>query len=460
VLNLGAGFSLPEEKWKELANRIEEIITKQESLFSCSADIERLARKYVRRIIKQGARDVLTGIRARALSSEGDAGYAPDYQLVDVNSVENEEPRSVGAEYVVLETVRGLGLEKKLLDWEFTRPWKDVAVGVIAGRLINSSSELGAHWWLQNKSGIDELLDTDFSLLSQDRVYRVSDKLLSCRDELEEYLSGKELTLFNLQEMVILYDLTNTFFESTAKYNSKAKFGRSKEKRYDCSLLTLGLVLDGDGFSKRSRVFEGNVSEPQTLAKILEGLNKQPSLLKPLVIMDAGIATDDNLKWLKDNQYDYLAVSRRKKREIPQNVLSRRTAVKHDKQDKELVPAALVNNADNQEVEVWCHSISKEKKEEGIHNLSRQRFEDGLKKIESGLTKKNGTKLYRKVVERIGRLKEHYSRTTRYFEINIEKDDKDVVTPLFWKWKEDTENTNGVYCLHTNPHAGRRHNER
>jgi transposase len=450
VLNLGAGFSLPEEQWKELANRIEEIITKQESLFSCSADIERLARKYVRRIIKQGARDVLTGIRARALSSEGDAGYAADYHLVDVNSVENEEPRSVGAEHVVLETIRGLGLEKKLLDLEFTRPWKDVAVGVIAGRLINPSSELGAHWWLQNKSGIDELLDTDFSLLSQDRVYRVSDKLLSCRDELEESLTSKERTLFNLQETVILYDLTNTFFEGTAKYNSKAKFGRSKEKRYDCPLLTLGLVLDGDGFSKRSRVFEGNVSEPQTLAKILEGLNKQPFLLKPLVIMDAGIATDDNLKWLKDNQYDYLAVSRRKKREIPQDVLSRMTAVKHDKQDKELVTAALVNNADNQEVEVWCHSIGKEKKEEGIHNLSRQRFEDGMKKIESGLTKKNGTKLYRKVVERIGRLKERYSRMTRHFEINIEKDDKDVVTALFWKWKEDTENTHGVYCLRTN----------
>lgn len=450
VLNLGADFSLPESQWKELANRIEEIITKQESLFSYSPEIERLARKYVRRIIKQGTRDVLSGIRARTLSLDGNSGHTPDYQLVDVNSVENEEPRSVGAEHVVLETIRELGLEKKLLDLGFNRPWKDVAIGVIAGRLINPSSELGAHWWLQNKSGIDELLDTDFNLLSQDRVYRVSDKLLNHRDELEDYLSGKERTLFNLQETVILYDLTNTFFEGTAKYNSKAKFGRSKEKRYDCPLLTLGLVLDGDGFSKRSRVFEGNVSEPGTLEKILEGLEKQPSLLKPLVIIDAGIATDDNLKWLKENQYDYLAVSRRKKREIPEELLSRMVTVKHDRQDREAVSAALVNDEDNQEVEVWCHSVGKEKKEEGINNLSRQRFEDGLKKIEAGLTKKNGTKLYQKVIERIGRLKERYSRVTRHFEINVEKNDKDVVTALCWKWIEDTENANGVYCLRTN----------
>jgi transposase len=286
--------------------------------------------------------------------------------------------------------------------------------------------------------------------LSQDRVYRASDKLLRFRDELEEYLTGKERTLFNLQETVLLYDLTNTFFEGKGKYNSKAKFGRSKEKRYDCPLVTLGLVLDGEGFSKRSRVFEGNVSEPQTLEKILDGLNKQPSLLKPLVIMDAGIATEDNLKWLRENHYDYLAVSRRKKRQIPQEALSRMTAVKHDRQDQELVVAAVVNNADHQENEVWCHSVGKEMKEAGIHNLFRQRFEEELKKIESGLSKKYGTKLYQKVLERIGRLKERYSRVARHVEINMEKDDKEVVTALSWKWKEDAKDTNGVYCLRTN----------
>jgi transposase len=453
VLNLGAGFSLPEDQWKELANRIEEIITKQDSLFPCSTDIEKIARRYARRIVKQETRASLFGIRARALSSEQKAVDAPDYQLVDVNSIESEEPRTVGAEHVVLETIRSLGIDKKLVELGFTRPWRDVAIGVIVGRLIEPSSELGTHWWLQNKSGIDELLDRDFMELSQDRVYRVSDKLLECRDKLEAYLAGKEATLFNLQETVLLYDLTNTFFEGTGKYNSKAKFGRSKEKRYDCPLVTLGLVLDGDGFPKRSGLFEGNVSEPQTLDKMLKELNKEPSLLKPLVIMDAGIATDDNLQWLKENHYDYLAVSRRKKREIPHDVLSRMTAVKHDKEDKELVTAALVNNEDTLEVEVWCHSVGKEKKEESIHNLSRQRFENELKKIESGLTKTHGTKLYPKVVERVGRLKERYSRVARYFEITIEKesgDDKGVVAALSWKWKDDTENTNGVYCLRTN----------
>ena len=448
VLNLGAGFDLPETQWKDLANRIEEIITRQEPIFPCTQDIERLAGKYVRRIIKQGGSDALYLIRAGKSASDKESGHSPDYQTVDINSTETEEPRSVGAEHVVLETIKELGLDEKLLEMGFSRPWKDVAVSVIAGRLINPNSELATHWWLQHQSAIDELLETDFSLLPQDRVYRVSDKLLKGQDELEDYLSCKEKTLFNLQATIVLYDLTNTFLEGTGKLNKKAKFARSKEKRSDCPLVTLCLVLDGDGFPKRSRVYEGNVSEGKTLEKMITGLQKEPLLIKPLIIIDAGIASEANLKWLRDNDYDYLAVSRRKKRAIPEELASRMVTVKEDKES--LVRAVLENDEKTKEVLVWCHSNQKEKKEEGIKNLSRQRFEDGLKKIEAGLTKKNGTKLYEKVIARIGRLKERYSRMARHFEITVQKNDKELVTSLSWSLQEDLEKTDGVYCLRTN----------
>ena len=449
VLNLGADFDLPEAQWKDLANRIEEIITRQEPIFKCSQEVERLARKYARRIIKQGDTDVVHLIRSgKSAAERGEAEYLTDYQVVDVNSTENDEPRSVGAEHVVLETIRKLGLDEKLSEMGLSRPWRDVAISVIAGRLINPSSELSTHWWLRHKSAIDELMGTDFSLLPQDRVYRAADKLLKGRDELEEYLSCKEKTLFNLQERIVLYDLTNTFLEGTGKLNKKAKFGKSKEKRSDCPLVTLGLVLDGDGFPKRSRIFEGNVSEGKTLEKMLLRLEKNPSLNKPLIIVDAGIATEDNIAWLRDNHYDYLAVSRRRKREIPEELAKRMVTVKQDKDS--LVRAALKSDEETKEVELWCHSIGKEKKEEGIKNLSRQRFEEGLKKIEAGLSKKNGIKSYQKVLERIGRLKERYSRSARHFEITVEKNDKERATSLLWSLKEHLENTDGVYSLRTN----------
>ena len=74
--------------------------------------------------------------------------------------------------------------------------------------------------------------------------------------------------LFGLETTVTLYDLTNTYFEGTVA-NPKAQNGHSKEKRSDCPLVTLGLVLDGSGFVRRSQTFEGCAAEAKTLEYML-----------------------------------------------------------------------------------------------------------------------------------------------------------------------------------------------
>ena len=84
-------------------------------------------------------------------------------------------------------------------------------------------------------------------------------------------------------------DLTHTYFEGVAAGIDQAKRGRSKEKRNDCPLVTLGLVLDVSGFPKRSRMFAGNVSEATTLQKMLAdlaalpGASRRPFILKTAV---------------------------------------------------------------------------------------------------------------------------------------------------------------------------------
>ncbi|MFH0785254.1 MAG: hypothetical protein V2B20_25330 [Pseudomonadota bacterium] len=88
----------------------------------------------------------------------------------------------------------------------------------------------------------------------------------------EPILRSPENSLFNLQETITLYDLTNTYFEGQSTANAYTALGHSKEKRSDCPLVTLGLVLDSSGFPRRSKVYAGNVSEPTTLAEMLEDL--------------------------------------------------------------------------------------------------------------------------------------------------------------------------------------------
>ena len=442
IMNLGVDFHLSREHWKDLANCIEGIITKQSPLFDYPKEISKLAKKYARKIIRQQACDI----------DEGE-DISPDYQSIDVNSVDNEDARTVGAEHVIVETIKELEIDRKLRSLGLNRFQLAVALGVIAGRLIVPGSERATHQWLQNVTALGELLDVDLSSVSLDSVYKASDLLLKHKDALEEHLRGTEGRLFALKEKIILYDLTNTFFEGSGKYNPKARYGRSKEKRNDCLLVTLGLVLDVQGFPKKSKVYEGNVSEPKTLEMMIKGLSSEDtnenSLFKPTIVLDAGIATEDNIKWLRGKCYHYVVVSRKKKKAIPSDVAM--IAVKEDeKQNTVLVQAGLAENQETDELELYCHSIDKEKKEEGIKNKFQEGFESELLKARNALDLKHGTKRYEKVIERIGRLKEKYKLVSQGYKVAIEKDNKtDKATNITWSRKK-TEKTTGIYCLRTN----------
>jgi hypothetical protein len=228
ILNLGVDFNLPQEQWKDLANCIEEIITGQKPLIDYPKAISSLAKRYARRIIREQA----------SVIDEGE-DIPPDYATIDVNSVENEEARTVGAEYVVYETIKELEIDRKLKKLGLNRHQLAGSLGVIAGRMIVPGSERSTHYWLQNVSALGELMGVDFSNLSLDRIYKVSDRLLKHKDVIEEHLRRTEGQIFALEEKIILYDLTNTFLEGSGKYNRKARYAKSKDKRNDCLLVTL-----------------------------------------------------------------------------------------------------------------------------------------------------------------------------------------------------------------------------
>jgi transposase len=441
ILNLGVDFNLPRGQWKDLANCTEEIITGQKPLIDYPQAIRTLARRYAKKIIRA---------QASVVAEEED--IPPDYATIDVNSVENEEARTVGAEYVVYEAIKKLEIDRKLRVLGLNRHQLAAALGVIAGRLIVPGSERSTHYWLQNVSALDELMGVDFSNLSLDRVYKVSDRLLKHKDALEGHLRWTEGQLFALEEKIILYDLTNTFLEGSGKYNRKARYARSKDKRNDCLLVTLGLVLDMHGFPKKSRIFEGNVSEPKTMETMIRGLAggdiSEASFIKPTIVLDAGIASEKNIQWLKDKHYPYIVVSRKKKKEIPSGVTM--IAVKEDdKTNTVFVQAGLAKNQETDELELYCHSIDKEKKEESIKTKFQERFEAELLKARNALHLRNGTKRYDKVVERIGRLKEKYKLVSHTYKIIIEKDtEMDKAKNITWSLKK-IEKTSGIYCLRT-----------
>ena len=189
------------------------------------------------------------------------------------------------------------GLLTKL---NFSQGQRNAALGSIVGRLAKPGSEHATHEWLCARSGLGEFLQCRFESIGLKQLYRVSDRLLLHREAIETHVSGQALELFELQRTVTLFDLTNTYLEVSAKRQKRAKRGHSKEKRSDCPLITLALVIDGSGFVERSRVFDGNVPESRTLEQMLRDLKAPKSAA---VVMDRGIATAANVEYLKCQGY-------------------------------------------------------------------------------------------------------------------------------------------------------------
>ena len=427
LLSLGR-LLLAKDKWPRLVRRIKTLIHGQESLFKETPEIEKLANKFAKQLIEKNAID--TGF--------------DNLQTVDIQSLQNHRIRRIGSEYLGVTFFNKLQLFECLKACGFSKRQIEIAMLLIIGRLVHPGSERHLFRWTQHLSGLDELIKTDFDHLSLNSLYKVTDLLYEHKTEIESHLRAIENDLFSLDETIILYDLTNTYFEGRAASNSKARFGRSKEKRSDCKLLTLGLVIDSKGFPKTSQVFAGNQSEPETLLEMVKTLHQKDPIesKKPTVVIDAGIATEDNLKELKKH-YHYIAVSR-KKFDAPD--FDDCIVIKETKQNK--VEAKRISNDD--EILLYCKSNLKKQKEKSMQSRFEQNFQEQLSFLSKAIHKKGCTKRYDKVLERVGRLKEKYKQIARFYQIHVEEKDG-LACRITWEYlkKQSDKRFSGAYFLRT-----------
>lgn len=228
--------------------------------------------------------------------------------------------------------------------------------------------------------------------------------------------------------------------------NPQARCGHSKEKRSDCPLVTLGLVLDGSGFVRRSRMFAGSVAESTTLEAMLKGLEAPAGAL---VIMDRGIATAANIAWLLEHHYRYLVVSRERKRRFDQE-----SAVPVSTAAGQAILTQKVVSEDGQEVRLYCYSEARQEKENAMTARFSKTFEEGLQKLADGLGQPRCEKRRDKLLQRIGRLREKSHGISQHYRVDLVADASgDKVTALSWERIPVSGSMlthPGVYCLRTN----------
>jgi transposase len=457
LLNLGRHFDLPQPDWPRLCARIDALLTGQPGMLPEPEAVEVLAQRFAARLIaaQPGPGEPAAAPPPAAPEPAQPGPAVPStpsitpgalYAEVDVASLQLTRPRAVGVEAAGLAAMHWLGIDQILTGIGLNGVQRDAAAGLLIGRMAAPGSEMATWRWLRERSALGDLLDVDFEAMPPIRLYRTSDLLVRHRDKIEAALFTNIKGLFGLPVTVTLYDLTNTYFEGTAAGNAKAARGRSKEKRSDCPLVTLGLVLDSSGFVRRSRMFAGNAAEAGTLQDMLKGLATPDGAL---IIMDAGIATAANIAWLKEQKYRYLVVSRERGRQFdPDQSIDTLTA------SNETIRLQRVLNEDGTEVRLYCHSEGRETKETAISARFVTSFEAGLEKLAAGLTKPRAQKKLAEIQQRIGRLKEKSRGASQHYAIVVTPDETgEKAASITWtKIPVDGSMLThpGVYCLRSN----------
>ena len=450
ILNLGANFHIEKKYWSLLCDLISSKLKGQKYLLPVDVpqEVREEAERIAYRILVEEERHRrFLGEKAPGDMEEPNLqGEDREYHEVDVNSLEFARPRTVGVEAAGLWAMGQVGFDDILRELGFSYEQIGILKGMIIARMAVPGSELSTYSWLTGHSGLGELIGLDFEAMSIMKLYRVSDKLYKHKDRIETLLFGGIHGLFKLTCTVTLYDLTNSYFEGEVQCNPKARRGHSKDKRTDRPLLTLGLVLDGSGFIRSSRVFAGNVSEVSTLKEVLENLDAPPGAV---VVMDRGISSSENIEWLRESGFRYIVVNREQRREFCED-----RAICFENKSGQKIKIDRVKDNETGETKLFCYSESRAKKEEGILEKQSKRFEDELNKISQGLSKRGCVRRIDKVLERIGRLKERYKKVAKYYRIEVKKDETgqkatEIVFERIQKAGSMLSHP-GVYCLRTN----------
>ena len=423
---------VPKPHWKRLAAAIKDLLAGQAAL-PADPDQDPSQQALAERIAAE-AEAATPLVRRRLRDADCDFGFhiADDPQPATAgetpvailpSSLRHTDVREVGAARLLQLQARALGL-RACLTASGLRP-RHVRLGLaqILARALHPASERETWRWLRHDSALGELLGLQPSDLSKDSLYTAADALWQRHERLESALFARECALFGLQPRIVFYDLTNTYHTGRPAHKYAAH-GRSKQKRHEAPLVTLGLLLDGEGFPRRSEVLAGNVGEARTLQGAIERLDRGQGE-RPTVVFDGGIVSAANLRWLRQRGLHWVTVERQRQaaperdpdtlwesaggRELKvwrlQAEAGESAAAGRTETDGgAATPAGEQEAGAGAEARLCVWSPARDKDEQAMLERKRARYEAALRSLHEGLTTPRRLKNYAKVVRKVGRL--------------------------------------------------------
>jgi transposase len=374
---------------------------------------------------------------------------------VRLKGIRIERSRQFGDVYLALALWRGTGLadliDQLLPAGKEHVAWEKVAAVLVAARLCEPSSELHiAEDWYR-RTALPDLLQLDDALLNKDRLYRALDRLVGHKAAIEAHLSRRAGELFAVDNEVLLYDVTSTYFEGEAEANPLAQRGYSRDHRSDCKQVLIALVVTFDGFPLGYEVFAGNVHDSKTVQTIVATMEARHGMLGRVWIADRGMASRENLAWLRESGRRYIIGAPKAELKKFADALA---AAAGWREVREGVEVKLARCPDTGETVILCRSADRRSKEQAMHDKFSRRIEVGLERLAARIARSKKRLDREQVNRQIGRLLQQNQRAARRFKVRLAEDDGpagfrlDVaVDAAFDDWAALSE---GAYLLRSN----------
>lgn len=383
-----------------------------------------------------------------------DDGSAHVTVPVRLKGIRIERSRQFGDVYLALALWRGTGLsqlcEALLPAGKEQVPWEKMAAVLVSARLCEPSSELHiAEDWYR-RTALSDLLQLADERVNKDRLYRALDELLEHKAALEAHLSKRCGELFSIDNEVLLYDVTSTYFEGQAEGNVLAKRGHSRDHRPDCKQVCIALVVSFDGFPLGYEVFPGNVHDSRTLQSIVTRMETRHGAVGRVWITDRGMASAANLAWLRESGRRYIIGA-------PKSELKKFASELSGtgwREIREGIQVKLARCPHTQDTIILCRSSERRSKERAMHEKFSARIEAALVRLSGRIARSKKPIDTTQVNRQIGRILQQNPRAAARFIVSLKPSDNPAGCYLhvehsvqFDDWAEVSE---GAYLLRSN----------
>ena len=452
ICSLGDLGARSRKEWLKLAGKIEDALVGQGDLLDADdAEVAAL----VGRVRARRARP--DALRQEPASSSSSSSRRSRGALIKVDParVSTERHREAGPVHVGHQFWQRLELDRILRDCGLSATVRRLACAMVLNRLIAPCSEHAMPNWMR-RTALGDLLGTDFDALEEDPLYEVLDKLHPHRATIEAALVARERSLFNLDATIYLYDLTSTYFEGQCARNAKAKRGYSRDHRPDCKQVVVALVVNRDGFPIIHEVLAGNTQDRGTLAAMLDLLAERAGLEEgATVVVDRGMAFDDNIAEIKRRKLHYVVASRQPERDRwlgdfedteGFTAVLRQPSPLNPSQKKTTVE--VKTRRDGDQTYVLCRSEQRIAKDRAIRTKQEDRLRADIDKLAQRVAQRRLVKAD-KIDQAIGRLKERYPRVARYFDLSYDQHTATLAAPFNADKYAKAEQLDGCYLIKT-----------